>query len=141
MKIVYGNMSYTKESEDLDVDFVDEEIDRRYKYDYDPTFPFFYSYILLLPVACTYHNADNNGHDPLSCPFYIVQRICNISMEFAYQCLKEFDIIHHIHILDCGYGSRFDSFSAQHDPLSCPFYIVQRICNISMEFAYLLPLC
>ena len=35
MEIVYGNMSYTKENGDLDVESVDEDIDQRYKYDYE----------------------------------------------------------------------------------------------------------
>lgn len=41
-----------------------------------------------------------------------IKAICNTD-KLCWKCLKEFDIIHHIHILDCGYGSRFDSFSTQ----------------------------
>lgn len=38
------------------------------------------SYILPLPSAYIYCNADSNEHDPLFCPSYTVQRIHNISM-------------------------------------------------------------
>jgi len=41
-------------------------------------------YISLLPSTYTYRNAGSNGHDPLSCPSYIIQRIHNISMVFVY---------------------------------------------------------
>ena len=68
--------------------------------EFSPTFLFSDSYILPLPVACTYCNADSIGHDPLFCLSYIIQRICNISMVSVYPLpLAEFSFIHQISFL------------------------------------------